>query len=283
MIAIDWRSETLWAAVAAVAALLGILGPLFAWFASSVRRSITSAVQPLREENARLRADMDTRLRLPSFTLDAVRLTEMAAERRVEQLQLEHGAAVEAKDRELASTLTEQMSQIQDLRNQLDAASAERNRLSSSLRSKIDERMASDPPHAATFLTGPIVVMRRQGKYAAVQAIDQASQARGAFIKYAWWYNPDGGSRFTSANVLHGFAIAGEQDPHRPPTLEIGPLRVPWSIGGDGQGWLYFHRGAIPPDGCELSLTDEIDISKVDGSKLQFRPPAADGSGRRTA
>src|SRR3712207_5650116 len=49
--------------------------------------------------------------------------------------------------------------------------------------------------------TGRILVVRYAGKYGAIQAIDQASEERGGFIRYAWWYQPDGSGSFISPAV----------------------------------------------------------------------------------
>jgi hypothetical protein len=70
-----------------------------------------------------------------------------------------------------------------------------------------------------------------------------------------------------------GFGETGEMR-GEPAQIKIGPIRLGWSIGGEGAGWVYFGPNVRPSLGYELALTHEIDITRLDTSGLEFLTPA---------
>jgi hypothetical protein len=266
---IDW--PLFWTAVGAVAASLTLLGGLFAWLFKSLKKQAQRELDEARAENLRLREDLQARLQVPTFGLEAVRLTEIAAERKITEIESRYRAAIEAKDHPLAEELRTHKAQIQELRRKLEDVETDRQQLQLKLQSAVS---AEEPPitdNAVGLRSGTILVIRRDGKYGAVQAIDQASDKRGAFIRYAWWFQPDGSAQFTSPSTQTGVGETRESYPGAAPFLQVGPIQLEWSMGGDGFGWVYY-QGAIPKPGAPSALapTNESDITKVDVKHLRF-------------
>ena len=266
--------ETLfWTIIGAVAAVIGVLSPIVYAIGRGVRRQFVRDLEPIRDENRRLREELDTRLRLPTFGLDAVRLTELAAQRRIEEIEQGYRKAVEQKDQQLANALAEQLREIGELRQQLDATSAARGRLETSLRNAIVPRRLQGSGNGVSLPTGEILIVKLEGKYGAVKAADQASSERGSFIRYIWWYQPDGSGVFVGPTTQTGYSETREVRGRPSPQLEVGPIRLQWSVGGDGIGWVYFGPGTSPSPGYQLGLTNEIDIARVDAAKVELLNP----------
>jgi hypothetical protein len=59
------------------------------------------------------------------------------------------------------------------------------------------------------------------------------------------------------------------------PTLQIGPIYLECFIARNGMGYVYFGHHS---DECEIAVTNEVDISRIDGSRLNF---SGDPSHRR--
>ncbi|MFC1541969.1 hypothetical protein ACFL50_05925 [Candidatus Latescibacterota bacterium] len=134
-------------------------------------------------------------------------------------------------------------------------------------------RSATSPPfnrgyNAISLPTGFILVVQTDNALAAIQAIDQ----RDSLIRYVWWYQEcsDQTRNFLGNNVKTGFGVAGEKEPHRPPSLCVGPLTIPWSVGGKGIGWVYFGNETKSPLNIKLALSNEVDITKIDLCNLEF-------------
>jgi hypothetical protein len=117
--------------------------------------------------------------------------------------------------------------------------------------------------------TGQIVVVRHGEQHGAILAIDQASEERGRFVQYCWWYRPDA-LRFTESGTATGCAASSESDPGEQPSVEFGPISLEWSMGGDGLGWIYFGPPNQWSEEYELAHTATGDIAQVDPSVLTF-------------
>ena len=269
---IDW--SVFWTAVGSIVATLTLLGGSAVWLLSSLKKRATRELDDLRNENARLRQDIETHLRVPSFGLEAIKLTEIAAETRVAEIEKKYNQAIDAKDQATADQLSKQIAQIHLLRKQVESADIEREQLRLKLQSALVPTQPIVLENAVGLRTGSILVVRKDGKYGAIQAIDQSSNTRGSFIKYAWWYQPDGSGQFLSPSTLSGFGEAKECYPGPGPLLRVGPIDIKWSIGGDGQGWVYFH-GPFSSTSCALAPTHQVDISKINAAELKFHGKAA--------
>ena len=264
---IDW--SVFWTAVGSIVATLTLLGGSALWLFSSLKKGATRELDDLRGENTRLRQDIEAKLKVPSFGLDAIKLTEIAAEKRIAEIEAKYQQAINSKDQGLVEQLAKQIAQIDTLRKQVESADSEREQLRLRLQSALAPTQPTVSENAVGLLTGTILVIRKDGKYGAVQAIDQSSDKRGSFIKYAWWYQPDGSGQFLSSSTLSGFGEARESYPGPGPLLKVGPIDIEWSIGGDGQGWVYFH-GPFSSAGCELAPTGQVDITKIHADALTF-------------
>jgi hypothetical protein len=140
--------------------------------------------------------------------------------------------------------------------------------------------VAQHRPNSVTLPTGRILVVRYDGKYGAIKAIDQASEKRGGFIRYAWWYQPDGSGSFISSTAETGYGETRDYAPRdggpdigtirQTPSLEIGPVELEWSMASDGYGYVYYGPPGNHSEEYELALTNETDISRVDGAHLDF-------------
>jgi hypothetical protein len=67
-----------------------------------------------------------------------------------------------------------------------------------------------------------------------------------------------------------GVGESGISSIHQTPRLEIGPIELEWSMASDGYGYVYFGPPGARSEEYELALTDETDISRVDGTRLDF-------------
>jgi hypothetical protein len=97
---------------------------------------------------------------------------------------------------------------------------------------------------------------------------DSVARQKGSFIRYIWWYQPDGSGSFTNKNALTGSGEAREE-PGAYPALKVGPLLVGWSIGAANQGYVYFRHPDTADFVYGLVLTKKTDIRSVD-AKLEF-------------
>jgi hypothetical protein len=221
--------------------------------------------QNLEGENQRLRQELDTRLQTPGYVLDMIKLTELRAEQTITNLEEQHRKALESKDQQLARTL---QAESQRFQQQLETSSTRYNQLITNLQHTIPAPHIYTDKHAIGLPTGLILLVKHQGKYGAVQAIEQTSSQNGGFIRYSWWYQPDGTESFTNPNVQRGFNIAYAEPPE--PELEwrivIGPIKLLWSTCNDSHGWVYFGPLLPPSPTCleyELLVTKEINIRKI--------------------
>jgi hypothetical protein len=257
----DWG--LFWIAVSAVVALLAMIGGLLIWIVDRF------FIDPVKQENKQLKREIDTKLQLPSYSLDAVRLTELAAQRKIEEIEIEYEKAVEEKDEQLASELSEHLKVIEQLKNQLDKVSNERTSLQQNLQTSLSNRKFIHTGNALGLPTGFILLIKQGDKYGALKAIDQSTSNRGSFIKYYWWYQPNGTGKFTIPSVQFGYD-EGSEGKTGSDFLEIGPIKLEWSAGPEGQVWVYFGSSARPSDEIELVVTTEIDISRIDAKNFKF-------------
>jgi hypothetical protein len=259
----DWG--LFWTAVSAVVALLVMIGGLLIWIVNQF------FIDPVKQENKQLKREIDTKLQLPSYSLDAVRLTELATKRKIEEIEIEYEKAVEEKDEQLASELSKHLKEIEQLRNKLEKVSNERTSLQQNLQTSLSNREFIHAGNALGLPTGFIMLIKQDDKYGALKAIDQSSRNRGSFIKYYWWYQPDGTGKFTSSSVQFGYE-EGSEGKTGSDFLEIGPIKLEWSAGSEGQGWVYF-GSTRPSEEIELVVTTEIDISRIDAKDFNFLKP----------
>lgn len=275
-----------WETAAAIATVLVVFGAFLTWITKRVQAAIRREIESQKEENRKLRADLDLRFRLPAFAADAVRLTEIATERKIEELTRQYEEAVAAKNDERVASLESELKEVGKLRRQLQEVSIERDALQTQLESAI---IIGHPPrgdNAVGIQTGLIFLIRAGGKYAAVQAVEHRvvsspSKPGGAwtsepggsrnFVRYVWWYQPDGSGILSNENAEFGSGIAHEGDYLlRTPYLRIGPLELQWSAGGTHSGWVYFRRSGEPGEEYEFAHTREIDIANINAAEVNI-------------
>jgi hypothetical protein len=196
--------------------------------------------------------------------LARVQAVEDAAKRQAEQLEQERESALPANQQEHARRLAVRLQEIETLRTQLGEAETERGRLSQELENAISAPHPEYFGNSVSLLNGYILVVRYSGMYGALQAVEQWGYGYGLtnrrpFIRYAWWYQPDGSGTFASPDTERGFGategvLTGEQveaglgrmlAPHLKldswPTLKIGPIHLEWATASrDGEGLVYF-------------------------------------------
>jgi hypothetical protein len=287
-------SDLFWAAAGVLGSLaIALAGGVFALF-RYVDGKIERGVD----------AQVDARLRTPAFALESLEVTEraasarvQAAERQVEELEQERETALRENNQEHAQRLAARLQEIETLRTRLEEAETERGRLSQELENTISAPQAQYSGNSVSLLNGYILVVRYAGMYGALQAVEQWGHAphapnRRPFIRYAWWYQPDGSGTFASPDTERGFGATEEpfsieelarQEPpkwgvlnvrelraDRWPTLQIGPIHLEWSTAHDGMGYVYFGPPGNHSDEYELAVTNEVDITRIDGSRLNF-------------
>jgi hypothetical protein len=126
-----------------------------------------------------------------------------------------------------------------------------------------------DPPRSVVIPTGPILIVRHQGKYGAVQATEQVVGQDGNSVHYVWWYQPDGSGSFTNENTWTGIGEDREHPEGGPDTvLQIGPFTLQWSAYKDGYGYVYYHHPNHRDIVYDLIVTRKKDISNVDAAKM---------------
>lgn len=228
--------------------------------------------EELEEKIEQLKADLQSRYGSSKYAKSVIEL-EVAAFKKTAQLKTYANEAAEQKDEEKVRLLEEQIRQIETLLKELRESALRHEEAEARLRSIITN---IQPPHgkkAMRLLTGQILLIRHLGKYAAVQAIDQASADRGGYIRYVWWYQPDGTGTFTTPEAMTGFGETGEGKGNQ---LEIGSFKLSWSKSDDGTGWVYFGPTVVPSPDFELAYTAETDISKIDAASYVFLKPEVD-------
>ncbi len=228
--------------------------------------------EELEEKIEQLKTDLQSRYGSSKYAKSVIEM-ELAAFRKTAQLNTYANEAREQNDTEKARLLEEQIHQIETLLKELRESALRHEEAEARLRSIITN---IQPPHgkrAMRLLTGQILLIRHLGKYAAVQAFDQASADRGSFVRYVWWYQPDGTGIFTTPETTTGFGETGEGKGNQ---LEIGPLKLSWSKSHDGTGWVYFGPTIVPSPDFELAYTAETDISKIDAASYVFLKPEID-------
>lgn len=258
-----------WTMIGSLVAVISLIGGGLALIYRSLKRAARREVENVKLENERLHKELETRLRFPGYAKDVIQLTEDAAEARIKELESRYDAAIREKDQEKARALDSKVKEIQALKKQLEDAAATQSRLQVKLRSALVEAPPLPNQNAYALPVGLILLVKHNGKYGALQAVEQASSSRGAFIRYAWWFQPDGSGDFTNESVKFGFDVKGERMKPYPPMLNIGPIQLEWSVGGEGQGWVYFGPSSTPNPEYELVITGQVDISKINAE--QFR------------
>lgn len=260
-----------WAMIGAVAAACTVIGGVIVFLYSRLRAATRREFEPISEENKRLRAELEDRLRLPNYVKDVVQLTEAAADRKIEDLHRQLAEARKADDNKEAEAVSAEIDELERMREQLNRAARERDALQQQLQGALFARPASHGDNAVGLPTGPILLVKHAGRYGAIKAIDQASDKRGKFIKYAWWYQPrDDQTNFLTADTLAGVAETREGIRGRSPQIMIGPISLEWSMGGDGFGWVYYGPSSTPSPGYEFAMTNEVDITRVDVRRYSF-------------
>ena len=127
--------------------------------------------------------------------------------------------------------------------------------------------------NAVLLPTGPILVVRHDGKYGAIRALRQTPPDEGKSIRYMWWFQPDGSSSFTNSTTQTGYNEVHEYHSSPTPILHIGSIELEWSGLDENFGYVYFGSSSSPSSEYELGSTSETDISKVDASRLEFWRP----------
>lgn len=277
MAAIDW--SLFWTIIGSVAGVLSVLIPLVILlingFKKRTHENIKKEFEPFIEQNKqlsedlkRLNSEINTKLQLPAYSLDVIKLTELATERKIEEITKQYEEAVVSKDKELANTLQANLDEINLLRKSIDTTTRERNALENKLQNVIERPQIQLAANAVRLPTGLILLVRYNGKYGALQAVDQSSKERGSFIKYAWWYQPDDLMNFITGSPQFGFGETAEGIVGQPPILKIGPINLSWSICSESSGWVYFGQGPTSAD-YELLVTNEISITSVNITKYK--------------
>lgn len=280
---LDPGSGVFWTAVGASAAVAGVVLGVGRWIRDTITDSFDRQMDTLRDENRQLREEMDRRFQYPQYALQAIELTEEAADRKIEQVRARYEKALEERNEEAAQALNDQLEEIRRLRTALEEQEGQRQEIENRLERAIAAPPARESGNAVLLPTGLILLVRHEGRYGAVQAIDQASQRRGAFIRYIWWYQPDGSGSFINENAQSGFASTREEGgraadpppqleigPGRPTRLTIGPIELEWSVASDGSGWVYYGPSSTPTEGYELCVTDCIDIASINATDPAF-------------
>ena len=263
-----------------IASIIGFIVWLKTSFMTALQNIVKKEVEPITsqnrqlvEENKRLYSDINTRLQLPAFSLDAIKLTELATERKIEEITRQRDEAIASKDKESESTLQAHLDEINSLRQSIDVSTKARIALENKLQDVIVKPQPASSYNGIMLPTGLILLVRHKGRYGALQAVDQTAEKRGEFIKYAWWYQPDNSVDLLTGNSQSGFgeAFFGQaiaRHPSSSPMLKIGSINIFWTTGGEGAGWVYFGPNIQPSPDYELLLTNEIDITKINITKL---------------
>lgn len=253
-----------------LAVIVGV--SILAYAGYKIYKKYMSDDEELEEKIEQFKEELELRYGSSKYAKSIIEM-ELAAFRKTAQIRTYVNEAVKQEDTEKARLLEEQISQIETLLKELRESALRHEDAEARVRSII---INIQPPHgkkAMRLLTGQILLIRHLGKYAAVQAIDQASAERGGFIRYVWWYQPNGTGLFTSPETMTGFGETGEGKGNQ---LQIGPLKLSWSKSEDGTGWVYFGPTIVPSPEFEMAYTAETDIAKIDASTFIFLKPDID-------
>ncbi len=175
-----------------------------------------------------------------------------------------------------AKEVAAEIQELERIRGQLTQVANERDLLHQQLQYSVLARPSQHGKNAVGLPTGPILLVKHQDRYGAVKAIDQASDKRGKFVRYVWWYQPDADAAdFLSAVTKTGIGETKEDYPGPLPQLKIGPIELEWSMGGDGQGWVYYGPSSTRSEEYELALTNEVDITRVRVDRYEFQKATA--------
>lgn len=251
---------------------------IFLYIATVIAAAIIAVVKffiinPKNQEIQRLQKEFETRLQYPSYISETVNLTELAADKKITEIQKEYEEAVEKKDKKSAKKISKHLKEINDLKNDLDKVASEYSSLQKELQGSLINREYVHSGRAIRLPTGFILLIKCNGKFGALKAIDQSfKQRRGAFIKYYWWYQPKNSGIFTTPEVQSGFGEADESGKGSS-LMKIGPITLPWSAAGEGMGWVYFENHHDPETIMELVVSDEIDITKINSANYEFLKP----------
>lgn len=262
--------NNIWVVVLGIIGSLASIIGLIVWAKSSITNAIKNVaireIEPIKqqnkqlsEENTRLQSDINTRLQLPSFSLDAIKLTELATERKVEEITKQRDEAIASKDKELETKLQSKLDEINTLKNSIEESNKERLNLENSLRNVLVKSDINHKSHNSIVLpTGYILLVRYKGKYGALQAIEQVSD----FMRYAWWYQPDNFPDFSSGNPIFG---TGEVDESRRngTIIKIDSMNLEWSRRNRGTGYVYFGPSSTPSEEYELLVTNITNIESI--------------------
>ena len=261
----DWVENwsLFWTGTGTLIALLSFIGLL-------VKKIF---IDPYKEENQRLRNEIDTRLQYPSYGLETAKLTELQMNRKIDEIKNKYEIALKDKDEKLAKKLAEHIQEIENLKSNLDRISKEHLALKEDLDFSLPNVEYVHSGNALRLPTGFILLIKCNGKFGALKAIDQSfKRGRGAFIKYYWWYQPNGSGIFTTAEVKSGYDYADESG-KKSYLLNIGPIALHWSSAGEGLGWVYFKNENDSGAEIELVVSDEIDITKINAGSYEFLKP----------
>lgn len=269
----DW--SLIWTIIGSIASVLAIIGSLAVWITNSFRNQLRKQFEPvieqntkLAEENEKLRKDIETRLKLPSFSLDAIKLTEIATEKRIEEITNNYNKALLDKDQALADTLQKQIEEINRLKNQIEQARQTQTNAQANLQSVLSRPQVHFGTTAVGLPTGLILLVRCNSRYGALQMIDQSSVDSGSKFRYVWWYQPDGKGTFTNYNTLTGCSEDAITSTNGSPKIKIGPIELMWSECYEGIGWVYFGPSSTPSSDIEFCVTNEINIRNIDAVTL---------------
>jgi hypothetical protein len=136
---------------------------------------------------------------------------------------------------------------------------------------------------AVLLPVGYIVLVRRPAYppvLAAFRAEEQEVVGRGQyqkpFVRYSWWYQPDGDRTFRNAQTRTGYGESEELYPTAGPFIAVGQFLIAWSTGGTGRAWYYYHLPWTNVSSIyEFGLTCAVDVRKVDyGAVVWVRKPA---------
>lgn len=228
--------------------------------------------EDLEEQIEILKGELESRYSSSKYAKQVIEL-ELAAFTKVAELKAAHKYVVELGDPERIRLIEEQLHQIENLKQDLGQVVIHHEQAEARLRGLVTSVKPPLGKNALKATTGQIVLVRHMGKYAAILPIDQASEERGSFIRYFWWYQPDGTGILTNSNALTGFGETGEGKGNQ---ITAGPLKLGWSKSKDGLGWIYFGPTVVPSPDYELAYTSQSDVSKIDAATYVYLKPDLD-------
>ncbi len=196
-----------WTMIGSLVAVVVLLAGFVTFIYRVLKRAANKDVENLKAENKLLQSELDVRFRFPEYAKGIIQLTEDAAEARIKELEIRYAAAIREKDQEKAHALDSKVKEIQALTKQFETASVIQNELQGKLRSALVEAPPEPNQNAYALPVGLILLVKYDGKYGALQAVEQASHERGAFIRYAWWFQPDGSGSFINESAQFGFDV----------------------------------------------------------------------------